>query len=277
MQDRYAGDIGDFGKFYLLRKLKHSDDRIGVVWYAYPDEGHNNDGLHIGYLCDKCYQTLDKSLIEGLHTVVTKDLCNRSIEKIEHQNLLPLDTKYFSKKLPNSPYSNPEREKWLENALDAMSECNIIFLDPDNGLEVQSVKKGSGKAGKYLYYDEVVAFMKGKPIKTRSPEICIIYHHLCRQGTHKEQILQRMNELRKKLGQEGFSDLTIFSATFRPFSPRSFFIVTVEEKAAVIEKRLRKMFKEIMTLYKTCKGSMPWYFDKMDQVGNFQENIFVRT
>jgi hypothetical protein len=53
--------------------------------------------------------------------------------------------------------------------------------------------------------------------------------------------------------------------------------VTVEEKAAVIEKRLRKMFKEIMTLYKTCKGSMPWYFDKMDQVGNFQENIFVRT
>ncbi|MBP7186237.1 MAG: hypothetical protein KBA55_05630 [Ruminococcus sp.] len=32
MQDRYAGDIGDYGKFILLRKLSEKF-RIGINWY----------------------------------------------------------------------------------------------------------------------------------------------------------------------------------------------------------------------------------------------------
>ena len=33
MQDRYAGDIGDFGKFGLLRALSSAGLSIGVNWY----------------------------------------------------------------------------------------------------------------------------------------------------------------------------------------------------------------------------------------------------
>ena len=33
MQDRYAGDIGDFGKFGLLRELKRQGFSIGINWY----------------------------------------------------------------------------------------------------------------------------------------------------------------------------------------------------------------------------------------------------
>ena len=33
MQDRYAGDIGDFGKIALLRSLKEQGFNIGVNWY----------------------------------------------------------------------------------------------------------------------------------------------------------------------------------------------------------------------------------------------------
>ena len=33
MQDRYAGDIGDFGKIGLLKTLQAQDLSVGVNWY----------------------------------------------------------------------------------------------------------------------------------------------------------------------------------------------------------------------------------------------------
>ena len=47
MQDQYVGDIGDFGKYGLLRHLTGMrgdaapEDalRLGVVWYLFPDGG----------------------------------------------------------------------------------------------------------------------------------------------------------------------------------------------------------------------------------------------
>ena len=50
MQNRYAGDVGDFGKLGMLRALAQSDLKVGVNWYLVPDENHNDDGKHIGYL-----------------------------------------------------------------------------------------------------------------------------------------------------------------------------------------------------------------------------------
>ena len=58
MQNRYVGDIGDFGKYGLLRSLcgvseilnSHHSPRLGVVWYLYPDESHDSDGKYTGYL-----------------------------------------------------------------------------------------------------------------------------------------------------------------------------------------------------------------------------------
>ena len=48
VQDRYVGDVGDFGKYGLLRALCGGDLTLGVVWYLYPDEEANNDGDDIG-------------------------------------------------------------------------------------------------------------------------------------------------------------------------------------------------------------------------------------
>lgn len=55
MQKRYVGDIGDFGKYHLLKTLcvgneLGSELSLGVVWYLVPDESHNDDGKHIRYL-----------------------------------------------------------------------------------------------------------------------------------------------------------------------------------------------------------------------------------
>jgi hypothetical protein len=51
VQDRYAGDLGDYLKFGLLRWLAPPATlKFGVVWYRTADESHNADGKHIGYL-----------------------------------------------------------------------------------------------------------------------------------------------------------------------------------------------------------------------------------
>ena len=52
MQNRYTGDIGDFGKLGMLRALQAQDLTIGVNWYLAPDEDHNDDGKHTKYLND---------------------------------------------------------------------------------------------------------------------------------------------------------------------------------------------------------------------------------
>jgi hypothetical protein len=51
MQDRYSGDVGDFGKFGLLRHiLNGSQLKLGINWYLFPNEDHNEDGRFINYL-----------------------------------------------------------------------------------------------------------------------------------------------------------------------------------------------------------------------------------
>ncbi|MBQ9065866.1 MAG: hypothetical protein IJ123_10505 [Blautia sp.] len=50
MQDRYTGDIGDFGKLGLLRVLESQGLTIGINWSRTPDEDHNDDGKYTKYL-----------------------------------------------------------------------------------------------------------------------------------------------------------------------------------------------------------------------------------
>src|SRR5210317_2248692 len=94
MQNRYSGDIGDYSKLVLLRKLFASGDyKIGLVWYLYPDESHNGDGRHTGYVHKKSYIDCDPELIAGLSSVISGE---RSIKELERATLLPSDTVYFS-------------------------------------------------------------------------------------------------------------------------------------------------------------------------------------
>ena len=55
MQNRYVGDLGDFGKYGLLRALCVPGDALGgpelslgIVWYLVPDETRTGDGNFSG-------------------------------------------------------------------------------------------------------------------------------------------------------------------------------------------------------------------------------------
>ena len=95
-----------------------------------------------------------------------------------------------------------------------MKGCNVVFLDPDNGLEVASCSKPyQSKAGKYVYYPEVLDFFQGK-------DALVIYQHLCRKG-HRDQIQDRAITLKKEVPTAS----SVFAIRFKPYSPRAYFIL----------------------------------------------------
>ncbi len=73
MQDRYAGDIGDFAKYGLLRALGDGH-QLGISWYLFPDESHNADGKHTAYLDNQGeWRDLDPTLFDGLQSIVNSN------------------------------------------------------------------------------------------------------------------------------------------------------------------------------------------------------------
>src|SRR5438128_2565034 len=87
VQDRYAGDVGDYLTLGLLRWLTSSDaesgPRLGVVWYRTVDEVHNADGKHIAYLSNdhasaRRMRPLDPDLYDRLAAVVATGRRNTS-------------------------------------------------------------------------------------------------------------------------------------------------------------------------------------------------------
>ena len=90
MQNRYTGDIGDFGKLGCLRILQASGFSIGGNWYLVADERHNNihnnDGRHVQYLNDEHIFRCDEPLRNELKRIV--DSGQREVSALEHELIL---------------------------------------------------------------------------------------------------------------------------------------------------------------------------------------------
>ena len=86
-QNRYVGDIGDYLKLGILRALSPGY-RLGVAWWLFPDEVHNGDGRHIGYLNrPEQWRHFDPDLFDILVGVVSSG--QRNVRALEASNILP--------------------------------------------------------------------------------------------------------------------------------------------------------------------------------------------
>lgn len=208
MQDRYVGDVGDFGKLGLLRKIADSELKVGVNWYRTykPEEHDNNDGKHIGYLNNKLFRKCDDVLLERLGEIVGR---YRSIAALEGAGLIP-GAHYYSAILRPGNDRFFSRDTWYRNSLKASSHSDIIFCDPDNGLLVKSVSLFSSKSDKYITEDELAAYyLSGKSV--------IFYNHRCRE---KEEVyLQRFKplQLRSEFVSAKWKGLKFVRGSIRDF------------------------------------------------------------
>ncbi|HUT51081.1 MAG TPA: hypothetical protein VM325_17255 [Alphaproteobacteria bacterium] len=241
MQNRYTCDVGDFGKYGLLRRLCGSDGRFSpilslcVLWYLVPDEGHNADGKHVAYLGKPDeYQRCDPELFDRLHQLVSQG--KRDVASIELSGLLG-SARYHSEYLEYTALGDraarqERRSKWFGAALMAADGADLIFVDPDNGLEGESAgtQGSSPKGSKFAMFDEVAALYE-------SGASLVIYHHAGRNGTVAQQASRLVGRLRDAIA----TDLEIPVLAFRRGTVRLFLLVPNGVDGMELVNRWRSM------------------------------------
>ncbi len=153
MKDQYYGDINDYRKYGLLRSLADGGTfPIGVFWMLTPDDGRS-DGGHIGYLNDPDrWRRFDPALYDRLRRDLLKKR-QRKVCRAKASNLIP-GASFHALEIPTC---GSDRLKFFEQVRRKLAACPLIFFDPDNGLEVKSVKFGTKNSPKYVYLRELAA------------------------------------------------------------------------------------------------------------------------
>jgi hypothetical protein len=188
MQNRYAGDVGDFIKLGLLRHLTADDLSFGVNWYLTPDETHNADGKHVAYVEPENRQhaslkACDPDLMQRLSGVVVG---SRSVQALEDSGALPVGALTFGEGLDRSV----NRQAWHERALAALASADAVFVDPDNGLASAS----RTPTIKHVLMGELADYAaRGQSL--------VVYHHADRSAKAEDQAKAQLSRIARAVGQ----------------------------------------------------------------------------
>ncbi len=231
MQNRYAGDIGDFGKLGLLRALQTSGLSEGINWYLVPDE-HNGDGRYVDYLEDDDYRACDEPLFRELKKIV--DSGERNILALETSSILK--AQFYSESLDFSGLSGAERTErrkaWHEEALQRLKGVDVVFADPDNGLIVPSAA-GKPKENKYVMPDELVDYY-------HQNSSVIYYQHQARRDDRFY-----IDQHRKLIESPDFDGASGRGLKFTRVSLRYFFFIIHPHHEAAIADALRAVSSSV--------------------------------
>ena len=178
-------DSADLGKHGLLRALCNPEPtdefrplRLGVVWYLTPDDPEGDgDGkkpkskpktdprayLKTGDDEALLYRRSDPDLYDALRGMCREGFL--ALGEIEHSGILPQGTVFFSEPVPGKigKETAPKRREWAGAALAAVEPCDLVFLDPDNGLEPvrgeDKARKGNTSA-QHVRLDEIRPYVE---------------------------------------------------------------------------------------------------------------------
>ncbi len=228
MKNQYFGDVGDYGKYGLLRYFATNKVRIGINWYLTPDDS-SSDGKFISYLYNPTERIYDPILFESLRQIIEAQ--GRNVNNIESAGLIP-NAVYFSDVLNTNKLSwelrEAERKKWHIKAMSTLNGTDLIFMDPDNGL-LGKKKISQKNSEKFASQSEIVDFYNsGKNI--------VYYCHKGRRTAEKWEEAKR--EMLKYL-----PNAKIMVLTYHRGTQRSFVFVIHEDNYATY-KRIITQFLE---------------------------------
>ena len=152
MKNQYLGDVNDYRKYGLLRALcAQGGPRPGVCWMLTADDG-STDGRKTRYLRQpEAWRRHDPALFDRLARDVVGGGA-RDVRWVERAGLLP-GALFHADLLGDDTVA---RRGYFDAMLARLGPAGLIFFDPDNGLEVASVRPGRRGSCKYLYWDELV-------------------------------------------------------------------------------------------------------------------------
>ena len=241
MQNGYVGDIGDFGKYGLLRYLTgmHGEPldppglRLGVAWYVNHQDPPGAAGNHIGYLSPvsdhaQRFRGCDPVLWHSLRLLVFND--RRRIAAVQASGILPDDTRYHAGKFRycrNSricPARVERRQRWFQDVIIGTEEAEIVFVDPDVGIsDDDDVDK--------LYrinWPSYVSMAELQQFWQRDQSLVI----------YQSERSNSLPDLRANLVQALQLPAPPIALRFRTLSPRWFIVIPQPQHRALIRQRI---------------------------------------
>ena len=226
MQDRYAGDVGDFGMFALLRALAKGRT-LGVCWYRCSGAGEqNNDGRHVAYLDrPERYRSLDGEVFDAMSRVVSSE---RSVNALEACGLLPGAT-YHGAEVPRRI---TDRRTWFSAMAAAVERCDLVFVDADNGFE------WSALSPKCIAREEVRALR-------RRGRALLLYHHQTRRAGGAAADFKHFTRWLFDLGAR-----SVEAVRLRPYSSRFYLLVDGDARLSASLRRFSERWGTEAELFK---------------------------
>lgn len=197
MKNQYFGDFGDYQKFSLLKMLRDVGRfKITTHWMKTTDDG-GADGRHIGYLKKpQTWNSFDKSIFDFIKKHVDNKTRNLALyEKSAHA---------IGIKFVNDHVENPKKRLKLLDEIRNDKKSNLIFFDPDNGIEVKSTN--SRNVHKYVLWGDIeTTFNSGKSV--------LIYQHFSRKN-RDVFIKEKLDEMRDRFSADIFAIKVEYSVYF---------------------------------------------------------------
>jgi len=181
MKNQYFGDVNDYRKYGLLRVItNHGLIKAAVCWMLTPDDC-SSDGKFTTYLKEaEKWRQYDPDLFDDLKNItINKNV--RGISEAKENQII--SSAYFYPFL--IPDDLQDRKKYFESFFKEAQGYDLIFFDPDNGIEVKSKPCGRKDSSKYLYWREIKdAFSAGHSL--------LIYQHFPR--IKRDQFIQLISQ-----------------------------------------------------------------------------------
>ena len=153
MKNQYFGDINDYRKYGLLRALQTGGEgKLLVAWMLTPDDGGSDGGFR-DYLQDpKQWRRFAPELYDGLAALL-RSTSSPQVSLLESTTLLARST-FHSAEVPDA---HSDRDAWRKDLMACVSKsgADVVFFDPDNGIEVPSSPVGRKGSSKYLTWQEI--------------------------------------------------------------------------------------------------------------------------
>lgn len=229
MKNQYFGDVGDFGKYGLLRYLASNGIRIAVNWYLTPDDG-SNDGKHVTYLEKDEMQRYDPELFDILKEMLQAG--QRDVLAFEARAMIP-NAIYYNQLLHAEGNSRKEKKDyricWHQGALSVCREADLVFLDPDNGA-CEKEPESANDSIKYCYADEIADYYAAGQD--------VVYY--CSKGRRTYE----QWEYTKNLMKRRIPDAKLAIITFHKGTQRSYIFVLHKESFRKYMELIKKFLRQ---------------------------------
>jgi len=161
----------------------------GICWMLTPDDSRS-DGKFTQYLDHPVkWRKYDPDLFDFLEGCIKVDQ-TRNVNRLSNTSIFP-SAKFYSEILFDAI---DKQNIYFSEMLSRFKNIDLIFFDPDNGMEIKSMKRGKRDSSKFLYWDRLVQTYKEN-------HSVLVYQHFIRED--RDEFIKRLaGEIHNRTGAQ---------------------------------------------------------------------------